>query len=120
TPLRPPPTVPVIGGPAVFPGDFRSVDGSGNNETNTLLGAANTPLVRISPSDYADGVGSPSGVGQKGARDISNLVMAQAASIPNTSNASDYVWQWGQFLDHDLSFTPVASPTENFVIPVPT
>ena len=108
TPLRPPTSGPTIDGPALFPAEFRSVDGSGNNETNALLGAANTPLLRIAPSDYADGVGSPSGVGQRGTRDISNLVMAQGAtSIPNTRSGSDYVWQWGQFLDHDMSFTPV-------------
>ena len=120
-PLRPPTSGPTTDGPALFPAEFRSVDGSGNNETNALLGAANTPLLRIAPSDYADGVGSPSGVGQRGTRDISNLVMAQGAtSIPNTRSGSDYVWQWGQFLDHDMSFTPVTSPAENFLIPVPS
>ena len=84
-----------------------------------MRGAANIPLLRFSPIGYADGVGSPGGVGQKGTREISNLVVAQASSILNTRKASDYLWQWGQFLDHDMSFTPVGSPVENFVIPVP-
>ena len=84
-----------------------------------MRGAANIPFLRFSPIGYADGGGSPGGVGQKATREISNLVVAQASSILNTRKVSDYLWQWGQFLDHDMSFTPVGSPVENFVIPVP-
>ena len=44
---------------------------------------------------------------------------AQSASIPNSADASDYLWQWGQFLDHDLDETPLLDPPERFPIPVP-
>jgi hypothetical protein len=32
---------------------------------------------------------------------------------------SDYLWQWGQFIDHDIYLTPAVSPVELFNIPVP-
>ena len=63
----------------------------------------------------------PGGVGERGARDISNLVDDQGPdSVPNVENVTDFVWQWGQFLDHDLTLTPVADPPQRFNIPVPT
>ncbi len=40
-------------------------------------------------------------------------------SILNYRNASDFVWQWGQFLDHDIDLTGNAIPAEPFDIPVP-
>ncbi len=33
---------------------------------------------------------------------------------------TDYVWQWGQFLDHDIDLTDGADPAEPFPIEVPT
>ena len=39
--------------------------------------------------------------------------------MPNRSGVSDFVWQWGQFLDHDLDLTPVAEPVDPFDIAVP-
>ena len=54
------------------------------------------------------------------ARAISNAVAAQSRSIPNAASASDWLWQWGQFLDHDIDLTDNVSPPEPFMIPVPT
>jgi hypothetical protein len=54
-------------------------------------------------------------------REISNAVAAQDVSIPNDRNMSDWVWQWGQFLDHDLDLTPQpGTPPEEADVPVPT
>ena len=50
-----------------------------------------------------------------GPRWISNAVHAQ--DIPSPHAASDYMWQWGQFLDHDLDLTEGADPV---IIAVPT
>ncbi|MCB1034317.1 MAG: hypothetical protein KDD47_10850, partial [Acidobacteria bacterium] len=33
---------------------------------------------------------------------------------------SDFLWQWGQFLDHDMDVAPIADPHEAFNIDVPT
>ncbi|MGC2626744.1 MAG: peroxidase family protein [Candidatus Udaeobacter sp.] len=106
-------------GSAVFPDEFRSIDGSGNNPIDSTRGAANTPLIRNTTNAYADGSGLPAGGDQRSAREISNLVVAQDHLIPNAVNASDFLWQWGQFIDHDMDLTPSIDPAEPFNIPVP-
>jgi Animal haem peroxidase len=106
-------------GPAVFPLEFRSIDGSGNNQIDSTRGAANTPLLRTTTNAYADGSGAPAGGDQRGARDISNLVVAQDYLIPNSQRVTDFIWQWGQFIDHDMDLTPSIDPAEPFNIPVP-
>jgi hypothetical protein len=50
---------------------------------------------------------------------VSNAVVAQSEDVPNAIGASDFVWQWGQFLDHDIDETPTADPAEAFDIEVP-
>jgi peroxidase len=106
-------------GPAVFPNEFRSIDGSGNNQIDSTRGAANTPLLRTTTNAYVDGSGQPPGGDQRSARDISNLVVAQDHLIPNSQRVTDFLWQWGQFIDHDMDLTPTADPLEPFNIPVP-
>ncbi len=105
--------------PAIFPREFRTIDGSNNNPIEPLRGAANTPLLRTTQIAYGDGHGTPAGAGERSAREISNLVVAQTQSIPNAVNVADYLWQWGQFLDHDLGLTPSIDPVERFDIQVP-
>ncbi|MEM8609218.1 MAG: peroxidase family protein [Myxococcota bacterium] len=100
--------------------DFRTIDGSENNERNDSLGAAHTQLVRWAPSDYADGVSAMAGSGRPSARIVSNAVVAQFESVPNPYGASDFLWQWGQFLDHDIDLTDAAEPAEPAPIAVPT
>lgn len=107
------------GEPATFPIEFRSMDGSGNNLRHDAWGAAVTVFRRILSTDYADGLSAPSGALRKSAREISNTVVAQSSSIPNAAGASDFMWQWGQFLDHDIDETPIADPAEAFDIEVP-
>ena len=111
--------VPIELMPALFPFEIREIDGSNNNPLNPLLGTPGTPFIRLAPADYADGVGSPSGAGRPSAREVSNALAAQTGSFQNSIQASDYLWQWGQFLDHDIDETPVASPAEAFDISVP-
>jgi hypothetical protein len=84
------------------------------------MGASHSLLVRLADADYADGVYEMAGAYRKSAREISNLVCAQTESIPNRGYASDFVWQWGQFLDHDIDLSEGAEPAEPADIPVPT
>ncbi|HEX4666975.1 MAG TPA: peroxidase family protein [Chthoniobacterales bacterium] len=104
---------------AFFPNEFRSIDGSGNNPIDPTRGATNTPLLRLTTVAYEDGVGTPAGADEPGAREISNVVFAQDHLVPCATNVSDYLWQWGQFIDHDIDLTPAVSPVELFNIPVP-
>ncbi len=103
-----------------LPAEFRSVDGSANNTANSTWGTPGTPFVRLAPSEYADGTGSPAGATRPSPRAISNAVIAQPFLRPNARGASDMIWQWGQFIDHDLDETMTATPEEAFPILVPT
>lgn len=50
---------------------------------------------------------------------ISNVVNAQDRLYPNTLGASDFLWQWGQFLDHDIDLTDGVDPPGLADIAVP-
>ena len=98
--------------------DHRSVDGSGNNEAVPTWGSAGINLLRITPSDYADGLSAPAGDSRPSARAISNAVAWQEEEMSNNRDLTDFVWTWGQFIDHDIDLTDTGS--EPFPIPVPT
>ena len=103
---------------------YRTIDGSNNNATNPKYGQAGTPLIRITEYAYEDGLSTPrveavSGMSLPSARAISNAVSSQNSSIPNSLKATDWIWQWGQFLDHDIDLTEGAHPAEPFHIAVP-
>ena len=94
-------------------GDNRSYDGSGNNLANTQWGMAGAALLRVAPAAYTDGLSAMARSTSANPRDISNLVVRQTVSTPNSRGMSDMVWQWGQFVDHDLDLTPLGSETAN-------
>ena len=109
---------PIRNVPAIYPLEFRTLDGEGNNPTN--LGSAQLPLLRKTTVGYGDGSGSPAGADRLSAREISNLVNAETdPGIPNTTNISSFVVLWGQFVDHDMSLSRDGNPAERFDIPVP-
>ena len=100
---------------------FRTVDGTMNNIIGFYWGSAETNLRRRVPSAYGDGISSAAGATRKPARSISNYVCNQNdLSIPNDRDLSSMVWQWGQFLDHDISITESHDPLEALPIVVPT
>jgi len=98
----------------------RSIDGTGNNRDNPEMGASFTDLRRLMDSDYGDGISTLAGQSRPSARAVSNAVVAQEGSIPNTLGTSDYLWQWGQFVDHDIDLTEGVNPAEPANIEVPT
>lgn len=106
----------------------RTYDGTGNNLANPTWGVAGTALVRQAPAAYDDGYSTPRGgllsptapnPVLPNPRVVSNTVVAQAAMIPNGHAMTDWVFQWGQFIDHDLDLTTLADPAENFNIAIP-
>ena len=102
-----------------FPADFtpRAFDGRRNNAANPAWGMAGTALLKKAGNSYDDGVSEPT-TSRPNARTISNLVFAQDSSVPNSSGASDIVWQWGQFIDHDITLS-LDNADESFAIAVP-
>ena len=99
--------------------EVREFDGTGNNRRNPTWGASFQHLQRIAEADYGDGVSTLAGASRKSARVISNTIFSQdREDIPNSFNTSDYIWQWGQFIDHDVGLTD-GSTDEAINIPVP-
>jgi len=104
--------------------EVRSFDGVGNNKLDPASGATFQPFQRLMLSDYSDGIGAMAGPLRKSAREISNIIVDQGErTFPNEYGTSDFLWQWGQFLDHDITLGDgVADPGPNgrdFDIPVP-
>jgi len=99
---------------------FRAIDGAGNNAVNPQWGCSGAPFVRMMPAAYGDGVAVPAGEGLASPRAISNMVCAQSVTLPNDIGYSDFLWQWGQFIDHDLTMTFSVEPAQPFPIPVPS
>ena len=52
------------------------------------------------------------------AREISNAVAAQDGDTENSKGASDLFWQWGQFIDHDITLVENSDgPAANIAVP---
>ena len=120
--INPPPPPPGTRGgtsETVIPDEFRRIDGVDNNVGNPELGSSDEPYYRLLGPDYEDGVGAPSGADRPSAREVSNALCAQSEPTLNRRGATDFLWQWGQFVDHDIDETPAASPPELFNIQVP-
>ncbi|MCA9048502.1 MAG: hypothetical protein KDA89_07220 [Planctomycetaceae bacterium] len=100
--------------------EYRTIDGTNNNLLDPELGSTHEDLLRLATAEYGDGVSTPAGTDRPSAREVSNTVSAQTEYEPNDRGMTDYVWMWGQFLDHDIDLTDGAVPTEDYNIPVPT
>ena len=75
-------------------------------------------LLRGTPEAYADGVAAPAGAGRKSAREISQLVARQTGLMPDSQGRSDFVWSWGQFIDHDISLTTTGLESLPIAVPL--
>ena len=87
--------------------EFRTFDGTCNNNNNE--GAAVQPQLRLAEGDE--------GEGRPNAREVSNAVFNQVGSTPNDRNMNELVTFFGQFIDHNVVFTPMSG--EQFPIEVP-
>src|SRR6478672_5500391 len=102
---------------------YRSINGSNNNissSSKTNWGAAGITLYREMPAQYGptDRTGAIGGVNRPSPRAISNAVIDEPVTQFNILHLSTLVYQWGQFLDHDMSATPTGT-TEYVPISLP-
>ena len=97
--------------------EVRTIDGFGNNLENPTWGKANEKLLRNTPAAY-EGLSGPSGSDRPNPKSISDIVCTQEKSIKNDRDLSDYMWAWGQFLDHELDLSP-EELNEELPIPLP-
>ncbi len=106
--------------------ELPAFDGTRNNRQNPQWGSTETPLLDIAPLDYGDGFSTPAGSDRPNPRTISNTLSVQEGDIDDPRGLTNLTWAWGQFLDHDLSFTPELSAEDAAAegrlisIPVPT
>lgn len=113
-------TLVFMSGTVVAQQDHRSINGRGTHPANPEWGATMTLMERICPPVYEDNLTrKPVQSSRKLPREISNLLCTQnVPHIPNELGLSDFVWAWGQFISHDISFAN-NNPTINMPTGVP-
>ena len=99
------------GGPCDPKSPWRSSDGTCNNVENPLWGAANTAFQRILLPEYADGVWRGKTRSVSGDHSLPSARLVSINIVPDVDNPSEldthHVMQWGQFVDHDITHTPL-------------
>ncbi len=96
----------------------RTIDGYGNNLLNREWGAAHSPTLRVSTVNYVDDMGQINDDNLPEPRVISNMLFDQRESILDDYNLSDFVWVFGQFIDHDITLTE-NDPAQTVLLSVP-
>ncbi|MCI0380799.1 MAG: peroxidase family protein [Gemmataceae bacterium] len=92
--------------------EFRTIDGTGNNQTLTSQGAAETQQIRFGyGAQFPDGFGdaiitdTTTPRARLSARSISNAIHDQDASVVSEHHLTDWAFQWGQWVTHDMDLT---------------
>ena len=94
----------------------RTIDGTDRADG---AGAAEELLLRLSSDlTYPDEVGEEVW-NNTNPRMISNVLMKETEVVENSRGLLDMVWQWGQFLDHDIDLTEPAAAYGNMTIVIP-
>ncbi len=104
---------------------FRTPSGACNNLQNPTFGSANTLMRRLIPARYDDGISRLRGTLQIEGSSIVPGPFSPPVPSPrvvslgvvrdrpvNDSQFSHIMMQWGQFMDHDLTFIPEFEPEE--------
>lgn len=99
--------------------EVRTIDGSENNIANPIWGSHGAQIERDTENSYLDGSGIIDVESKPNERRVSNVIFDQDVLINDFDNHSDYVWAFGQFLDHDISLVE-SNIAEDISIVVPT
>ncbi|MEM8843436.1 MAG: peroxidase family protein [Pseudomonadota bacterium] len=98
---------------------YRNIDGSFNNIIDDQMNVTDTQLIRVADETYGDGISAMGGTDRPNPRAISNAALSQTELSFASTGASDFLWQWGQFLDHDIDLTEGVHPAEEVPISIP-
>ncbi|XP_029476477.1 eosinophil peroxidase-like [Oncorhynchus nerka] len=103
---------------------YRTATSVCNNLKFPRLGASNTPFTRFLPAQYDDGVSRPKGWDRNTSfnnfvlplvREVSNRILATNDSgVVNDGEFTHFVTLFGQWNDHDLTFTPFSPSIRSF------
>lgn len=94
-----------------------TLDGKLNNPFHTTWGVAGIDLMRFAPAAYADGLSTPAGATRPSPRLISNSLCDHTTTVANNRKLSDWVYGWGQFIDHDLDLTTSGDVAFDVAVP---
>ncbi|KAM4719237.1 eosinophil peroxidase-like [Anableps anableps] len=103
---------------------YRTATSVCNNLKNPRLGAANTPFTRWLPSEYDDSISQPKGWNRNRkfnnfllplVRQVSNNILSTTdAGVVNDTEYTHMVTLFGQWNDHDLTFTASSPSIRSF------
>ncbi|KAM8865813.1 eosinophil peroxidase-like [Synchiropus picturatus] len=103
---------------------FRTASSVCNNRKNTRWGAANSPLTRWLPAEYQDYISQPKGWDAQRTvnghllplvREVSNRIFrTTTCNIKNDPLYTDLLTLYGQWTDHDMTFTPMSAVIRSF------
>ncbi|XP_041109761.1 thyroid peroxidase [Polyodon spathula] len=107
-----------------FASKYRTITGVCNNRNNHRWGASNSALARWLPAQYEDGYSQPkswnpghlyNGFELPPVREISNKILRASDNTTSDDNAyTRTIVEWGQYIDHDISFTPQSTSKATF------
>ncbi|XP_046564388.1 peroxidase-like [Haliotis rubra] len=102
-------------------GKFRTADGSCNNIRHPDWGKSFIPMRRFLQPLYDDGILSPRTTGIYGSplaspRLVCTTLHTSDVNAKPESDVTHMVMQWGQFLDHDISNTPIERGSDGAAI----
>lgn len=102
---------------------YRTATSICNNLQNPRLGASNTPFTRWLSPEYDDGISQPKGWNNRTlnnfllplVRQVSNNILATTdEGVVNDTQYTHMVTLFGQWNDHDLTFTPFSPSIRSF------
>ncbi|XP_069766439.1 eosinophil peroxidase-like isoform X2 [Narcine bancroftii] len=97
---------------------YRTFTSICNNRMKPRLGSSNTALARWLPARYEDGISIPLGWTPNKlplAREVSNKILKVSnKDVISDKYFSHMFMQWGQWIDHDMSLSPVSGSLETF------
>jgi peroxidase len=103
-------------------GFFRTINGFGNNALNPTYGEAETELIRLAGNAYEDGRNEPRGGFEQDVLPSARLISNEVHAFDDPGNTNDtpgidsaigltgWVFQWGQFVDHDIGLSEPNPP----------
>ena len=98
---------------------YRSYSGWCNNINNPEWGQSNSPHRRFLPSEYDDGVSAPRQKSSRGSRIPNPRTVSQDIHTNEPAPDPKYtlmLMQWGQFIDHDITHTPMVRGHDNSIL----
>ncbi|MEE6476695.1 hypothetical protein FKM82_011184, partial [Ascaphus truei] len=104
---------------------YRLITGACNNRKHPSWGASNTPLARWLPPQYEDGISEPKGWNPSLLYNSFHLPLVREVTkkIIHATNDdfkeddlySHIIIEWGQYMDHDIAFTPQSISRVSFM-----